>query len=47
MRNRRDFVKALAAATAGGFVAQRGFAWAQGGAAPKRREISILSLIHI
>ena len=30
MRNRRDFVKALAAATAGGFVGQRGFAWAQG-----------------
>ena len=41
MRNRRDFVKTLAAATAGGFVAQRGFAWAQGGAAPKRREVSI------
>ena len=39
MRNRRDFVKALAAATAGGFVAQHGFAWAQG--AQKRREVSI------
>ena len=40
MRNRRDFVKALAAATAGGFVAQRGLALAQG-AAPKRREVFI------
>jgi aminocarboxymuconate-semialdehyde decarboxylase len=40
MRNRRDFVKALAAATAGGFAAQRGLAWAQG-APPKRREIFI------
>jgi len=41
MRNRRDFVKALAAATAGGFVAQRGLAWAQGGPAQKRREVFI------
>jgi aminocarboxymuconate-semialdehyde decarboxylase len=41
MRNRRDFVKTLAAATAGGFVAQRGFAWAQQAAAPKRREVFI------
>ena len=40
MRNRRDFVKALAAATAAGVVAQRGLAWAQG-AAPKRREVFI------
>ena len=40
MTNRRDFVKTLAAATAGGFVAQRGLAWAQG-AAPKRREVFI------
>src|SRR5262245_42390759 len=40
MRNRRDFVKALAAATAGGFVTRHGFAWAQG-AAPKRREVFI------
>ena len=40
MRNRRDFVKALAAATAGSFVAPRGLAWAQN-ATPKRREISI------
>ena len=41
MRNRRDFVKTLAAATAGGLVAARGSAWAQGGAAPKRREVFI------
>jgi len=40
MRNRRDFMKTLAAATAGGFVAERGLAWAQG-AAPKRREVFI------
>ena len=40
MRNRRDFVKTLAAATAGGFVAQRGFSWAQG-APQKRRETFI------
>src|SRR5215216_2219237 len=40
MRNRRDFMKTLAAATAGGYVAQRGVSWAQGAPA-KRREISI------
>jgi aminocarboxymuconate-semialdehyde decarboxylase len=40
MRNRRDFVKTLAAATAGTFVTRRGLAWAQG-AAQKRREIFI------
>jgi len=39
MRNRRDFMRTLAAATAGGFVAQRGLSWAQGTA--KRREIFI------
>ena len=37
MRTRRDFVKAVAAATAGGFVAQRGFAWAPGARAEAAR----------
>src|SRR3954466_1407959 len=40
MRNRREFVKALAAATAGGFVRHRGVGGAQG-PPPKRREIFI------
>ncbi len=43
MPNRREFVKAVAAATAGSVVMGRGFAMAQAvqGAAVKRREISI------